>query len=76
MSQFVQATLNYVSRSVLHASWADFATSLKQASTIDHIYNAHTEYIKRLLKRLEVEICFNFLSFPVGAEHCLFADAF
>lgn len=51
MSQFVQATLNYVSSCVLHASWSDFAASLKQATTIDHIYNAHIEYIKRLLKR-------------------------
>ncbi|KAK3907983.1 Gamma-tubulin complex component 6 [Frankliniella fusca] len=52
MSQFVQATLNYVSSCVLHASWSDFASSLKQATTVDHIYNAHIEYIKRLLKRL------------------------
>ncbi|XP_034234091.1 gamma-tubulin complex component 6 isoform X2 [Thrips palmi] len=51
MSQFLQATLNYVSSSVLYASWADFASSLKQATTLDHIYNAHIEYIKRLLKR-------------------------
>ena len=51
MSQFLQATLNYVSSSVLHASWTDFASSLKDATTLDHLYNAHIEYMKRLLKR-------------------------
>lgn len=51
MSQFLQATLNYACSSVLYASWTDFASSLKHATTLDHIYNAHIEYVKRLLKR-------------------------
>jgi len=51
MSQFVQATQSYVTSAVLQGSWTHLEQALQQATTLDHIYNAHIAYVKHVLKR-------------------------
>lgn len=51
MTQFMNALHNYLTCSVLHASWTEFEKDLENSATIDHIYMSHINYIKRILSR-------------------------
>ncbi|XP_043524965.1 gamma-tubulin complex component 6 isoform X2 [Frieseomelitta varia] len=51
MTQFMNALHNYLTCSVLHASWAEFEKDLEQSLTVDQIYVSHVNYIKRILSR-------------------------
>ncbi|CAD1481252.1 unnamed protein product [Heterotrigona itama] len=51
MTQFMNALHNYLTCSVLHASWAEFEKDLEQSLTVDQIYMSHVNYIKRILSR-------------------------
>ncbi|XP_020722370.1 gamma-tubulin complex component 6 isoform X2 [Bombus terrestris] len=51
MTQFMNALHNYLTCSVLHASWAEFEKDLEHSLTVDQIYMAHVNYIKRILSR-------------------------
>lgn len=51
MTQFMNALDNYLTCSVLHASWSEFEKDLQNCQTIDQIYLSHVNYIKRILSR-------------------------
>lgn len=51
MTQFMNALHNYLTCSVLHASWAEFEKDLEHSLTVDQIYLSHVNYIKRILSR-------------------------
>ncbi|XP_018401995.1 PREDICTED: gamma-tubulin complex component 6 [Cyphomyrmex costatus] len=51
MTQFMNALHNYLTCSVLHASWNEFEKDLQNSRTIDQIYLSHVNYIKRILSR-------------------------
>ncbi|XP_011642572.1 gamma-tubulin complex component 6 isoform X1 [Pogonomyrmex barbatus] len=51
MTQFMNALHNYLTCSVLHASWSEFEKDLQNSRTIDQIYLSHMSYIKRILSR-------------------------
>ncbi|XP_048504747.1 gamma-tubulin complex component 6 [Athalia rosae] len=51
MMQFMTALHNYLTCSVLHASWAEFEKDLEHALTIDQVYLTHVSYIKKILSR-------------------------
>jgi hypothetical protein len=51
MTHFVHALQNYVTASVLEASWVEFLQNLKNASTLDDLYRMHVVYIKMVLFR-------------------------
>ncbi|XP_014477340.1 PREDICTED: gamma-tubulin complex component 6 [Dinoponera quadriceps] len=51
MTQFMNALHNYLTCSVLHASWSEFEKDLQNSQTIDQIYLSHMNYIKRILSR-------------------------
>ncbi|XP_011881953.1 PREDICTED: gamma-tubulin complex component 6 [Vollenhovia emeryi] len=51
MTQFMNALRNYLTCSVLHASWNEFERDLQNSRTIDQIYLSHMSYIKRILSR-------------------------
>ncbi|KAL6442001.1 hypothetical protein ACFW04_002385 [Cataglyphis niger] len=51
MTQFTNALHNYLTCSVLHASWSEFEKDLQNSRTIDQIYLSHVNYIKRILSR-------------------------
>ncbi|XP_072760196.1 uncharacterized protein Grip163 [Anoplolepis gracilipes] len=51
MTQFTNALHNYLTCSVLHASWSEFEKDLQNARTIDQIYLSHMNYIKKILSR-------------------------
>lgn len=51
MTQFMNALDNYLTCSVLHASWSEFERDLQNSRTIDQIYLSHVNYIKRILSR-------------------------
>lgn len=51
MTQFTNALHNYLTCSVLHASWSEFEKDLQNSRTIDQIYCSHMNYIKRILSR-------------------------
>lgn len=51
MTQFTNALHNYLTCSVLHASWSEFEKDLQNSRTIDQIYLSHMNYIKRILSR-------------------------
>lgn len=51
MMQFMTALHNYLTCSVLHASWAEFEKELENAMTLDQIYTTHVSYIKKILSR-------------------------
>ncbi|EZA61700.1 Gamma-tubulin complex component [Ooceraea biroi] len=51
MTQFMNALHNYLTCSVLHASWNEFEKDLQNCRTIDQIYLSHMNYIKRILSR-------------------------
>ncbi|XP_036148295.1 gamma-tubulin complex component 6 isoform X2 [Monomorium pharaonis] len=51
MTQFMNALHNYLTCSVLHASWSEFEKDLQNSRTIDQIYLSHMNYIKRILSR-------------------------
>ncbi|EGI61171.1 PREDICTED: gamma-tubulin complex component 6 [Acromyrmex echinatior] len=51
MTQFMNALRNYLTCSVLHASWNEFEKDLQNSRTIDQIYLSHMNYIKRILSR-------------------------
>ncbi|KYN13049.1 Gamma-tubulin complex component 6 [Trachymyrmex cornetzi] len=51
MTQFMNALHNYLTCSVLHASWNEFEKDLQNSRTIDQIYLSHMNYIKRILSR-------------------------
>ncbi|XP_015514686.2 gamma-tubulin complex component 6 [Neodiprion lecontei] len=51
MMQFMTALHNYLTCSVLHASWAEFEKDLENAITIDQVYLTHVGYIKKILSR-------------------------
>ncbi|XP_015591181.1 gamma-tubulin complex component 6 isoform X2 [Cephus cinctus] len=51
MMQFVNALHNYLTCSVLHASWNEFEKDLEQAITLDQVYYTHVSYIKKILSR-------------------------
>lgn len=51
MTQFTNALHNYLTCSVLHASWNEFEKDLQNSRTIDQIYLSHMSYIKRILSR-------------------------
>ena len=52
MTHFVHALQNYVTSTVLEASWVEFLQNLKNASTLDDLYRMHVVYIKMVLFRL------------------------
>lgn len=49
MTQFIQSFQNYIVGDVLHTSWKSFETALTSASSVDSIYESHTQYIKSIL---------------------------
>jgi len=51
MTQCMNALHNYLTCSVLHASWNEFEKDLQNSRTIDQIYLSHMTYIKRILSR-------------------------
>lgn len=51
MMQFMTALHNYLTCSVLHASWSEFEKDLENAITIDQVYLTHVSYIKKILSR-------------------------
>lgn len=51
MMQFITAFHNYLTCSVLHASWSEFEKDLGSATTLDQIYLTHVAYIKKILSR-------------------------
>ncbi|XP_015111885.1 gamma-tubulin complex component 6 [Diachasma alloeum] len=51
MMQFMIAFSNYLTCSVLHASWTEFEKELENATTLDEIYSTHVSYIKKILSR-------------------------
>lgn len=51
MTQFTNALHNYLTCSVLHASWSEFEKDLQNSRTIDQIHLSHMNYIKRILSR-------------------------
>ncbi|KOC68778.1 Gamma-tubulin complex component 6 [Habropoda laboriosa] len=66
MTQFMNALHNYLTCSVLHASWAEFEKDLENSSTVDQIYSSHVNYVKRILSRCmlnsrgeKVRVCLN-----------------
>jgi hypothetical protein len=54
MTHFVRALQNYVTATVLEASWVEFLQNLKNASTLDDLYRMHVVYIKMVLFRLVI----------------------
>ncbi|XP_076160532.1 gamma-tubulin complex component 6 isoform X3 [Ptiloglossa arizonensis] len=52
MTQFMNALHNYLTCSVLYASWTEFEKDLENSLTVDQIYLSHINYIKRILSRL------------------------
>ncbi|CAK9817690.1 Gamma-tubulin complex component 6 [Anthophora quadrimaculata] len=66
MTQFMNALHNYLTCSVLHASWAEFERDLENSLTVDQIYSSHVNYVKRILSRCmlnsrgeKVRVCLN-----------------
>ncbi|XP_076292493.1 gamma-tubulin complex component 6 [Lasioglossum baleicum] len=66
MTQFMNALHNYLTCSVLHASWTEFEKDLENSLTLDQIYSSHVNYIKRILSRCmlnargeKVRVCLN-----------------
>ncbi|CAL7941848.1 unnamed protein product [Xylocopa violacea] len=66
MTQFMNALHNYLTCSVLHASWAEFEKDLEHSLTVDQIYLSHVNYLKRILSRCmlnnrgeKVRVCLN-----------------
>ncbi|XP_078035219.1 gamma-tubulin complex component 6 [Augochlora pura] len=66
MTQFMNALHNYLTCSVLYASWTEFEKDLENSLTLDQIYLSHVNYIKRILSRCmlnargeKVRICLN-----------------
>ncbi|XP_076391112.1 gamma-tubulin complex component 6 [Megachile rotundata] len=66
MTQFMNALHNYLTCSILHASWAEFELDLENSLTVDQIYLSHVNYIKRILSRCmlnsrgeKVRVCLN-----------------
>jgi len=51
MTHFVHALQNYVTSTVLEASWVEFLQNLKNANTLDDLYRMHVVYIKMVLFR-------------------------
>ncbi|KAL2741084.1 gamma-tubulin complex component 6 isoform X1 [Vespula squamosa] len=51
MTQFISALHNYITCSVLHASWIEFEKDLCNSLTLDQIRFSHVNYIKRILSR-------------------------
>ncbi|KAI4498023.1 hypothetical protein M0802_006847 [Mischocyttarus mexicanus] len=51
MTQFVSALHNYITCSVLHASWIEFEKDLCNSLTLDQVRFSHVNYIKRILSR-------------------------
>jgi len=51
MTHFVHALQNYVTSTVLEASWVEFLQKLRNASTLDDLYRMHVVYIKMVLFR-------------------------
>lgn len=51
MMQFMTALHNYLTCSVLHASWAEFEKDLENARTIEQVYLTHVGYVKKILSR-------------------------
>ncbi|XP_076381242.1 gamma-tubulin complex component 6 isoform X2 [Megalopta genalis] len=66
MTQFMNALHNYLTCSVLYASWTEFEKDLENSLTLDQIYLSHVNYIKRILSRCmlnargeKVRVCLN-----------------
>ncbi|XP_043252433.1 gamma-tubulin complex component 6 isoform X2 [Colletes gigas] len=66
MTQFMNALHNYLTCSVLYASWTEFEKDLENSLTVDQIYLSHVNYIKRILSRCmlntrgeKIRICLN-----------------
>ncbi|XP_017875473.1 gamma-tubulin complex component 6 [Ceratina calcarata] len=66
MTQFMNALHNYLTCSVLHASWTEFEKDLEHSLTVDQIYSSHINYVKRILSRCmlnthgeKVRVCLN-----------------
>ncbi|XP_031845886.2 gamma-tubulin complex component 6 isoform X2 [Nomia melanderi] len=66
MTQFMNALHNYLTCSVLYASWTEFEKDLENSLTLDQIYLSHVNYIKRILSRCmlnargeKVRLCLN-----------------
>ncbi|XP_076241875.1 gamma-tubulin complex component 6 [Calliopsis andreniformis] len=66
MTQFMNALHNYLTCSVLYASWTEFEKDLGNSVTVDQIYLSHVNYVKRILSRCmlntrgeKVRICLN-----------------
>ncbi|XP_015438948.1 PREDICTED: gamma-tubulin complex component 6 [Dufourea novaeangliae] len=66
MTQFMNALHNYLTCSVLYASWTEFEKDLEHSLTVDQIYLSHVNYIKRILSRCmlnargeKVRVCLN-----------------
>jgi hypothetical protein len=61
MTHFVHALQNYVTATVLQASWVEFLQKLQDARTLDDLYRIHVNYVKMVL--------FRFVSFPLSSEN-------
>lgn len=51
MMQFMTAFSNYLTCSVLHASWTEFEKDLETSRTLDDIYTTHVNYINKIRSR-------------------------
>lgn len=51
MTQFMNALHNYLTCSVLYASWTEFEKDLENSLTVDQIYLSHINYVRRILSR-------------------------
>jgi hypothetical protein len=61
MTHFVHALQNYVTATVLQASWVEFLQNLQNAYTLDDLYRIHVAYVKIVL--------FRFVSFVLKMCH-------
>ena len=66
MTQFMNALHNYLTCTVLYASWTEFEKDLGNSLTVDQIYLSHVTYVKRILSRCmlntrgeKVRVCLN-----------------
>ncbi|XP_021938157.1 gamma-tubulin complex component 6 isoform X3 [Zootermopsis nevadensis] len=51
MTHFVRALQNYVTATVLQASWVEFLQKLQNACTLDDLYRIHVTHVKMVLFR-------------------------
>lgn len=49
MTNFIQTLQNYVVGEVLHSSWEIFQKNLMDVTSLDEVFDTHTNYIKNIL---------------------------